>query len=257
MRWTLKCFLGAGLCLAFFTSPASALFPDADIDVVVRMPLAVADAYDGGVPAPELAELVAMLLGADVPPREFVDVVTAAPPLYLLVVDDDEVDRVGVIRDDDEGEDLRVVRDRDEDRDRLRDRVRDERGPRTRGLGPFVQIQLDRGLRGPELAAAIHRELRRRGVPAGPARLRTGDRRVLPVDRDGRRPARDVRPLPPDRDKKAKKPNKPKKLKKPKKDDGHGARRGRDRGGPPHGKARPPRDGRGSGRHPAGPEPRW
>lgn len=292
MRSKLKYLAGAVLCLMLAAPPASARFLDADLDIVVRMPLAVADAYGAGVPAPELSELVGLLLGADVPPREFVNVVTAAPPLYLLVVDDDDADRVGVIRDDDDRDDLRVVRDRDADRDRLRERVRDERGPRGRGLGPFVQIQLDRGLRGQELAAAIHRELRRQGVPAGPVRVRDGV--AGRGDRDRRAPDRDVRPVAPE------KPKKPKKAKKPKgehhggggppgqarhvdRDDHRPAppgqarkqetRRGQrsprrvrddDGGTRPRAErsrlgrqARPERDGRRAGRHPSGLEPRW
>ena len=41
-------------------------------------------------------------------------------------------------------------------------------GATRAGMGGYVRSLHERGLRGPALASAIHRELRRRGVPSGP-----------------------------------------------------------------------------------------
>jgi hypothetical protein len=73
------------------------------------------------------------------------------------------VDRDRDVIFDDRVRDRDVVRERDvvvvdRDRDRL-DR---------RGMGAYVQFLHEQGLRGRELADAIHAELDRRGVPAGP-----------------------------------------------------------------------------------------
>jgi hypothetical protein len=83
--------------------------------------------------------------------------VTTREDLVLLDLADREIERQWVVDRD------VAVRDRDLDRRRF-----DERGRDDRGMGAYVQWLHERGLRGRELADAIHAELRRRGVPAGP-----------------------------------------------------------------------------------------
>lgn len=161
MRWNLSgaaltAFLVACLVLA---APSRVQGLEIDLDLIVEMPLATAYSFDAGVPEDELVLLTRSLIDALVPPRQFIEVVTLAPIAY-------RVERVELGGD-------RPARRRIE-------------GP---GLGVFVQTQHARGLRGTELARAIRRELRRRGVPArGPevrrAWLVDGD--LMIVDRDRR-----------------------------------------------------------------------
>jgi hypothetical protein len=181
------------------TLPAAAL----DIDLVVQMPLAVVEVEETGYPADDLALLASGLVDAELPAAEVIDVLRWAPvawyvdelldgdlagadlfvdldaaaaveprrlrliedrdgrwllttreDLVFLDLDDPEIDRRWVIDDDDE-----VF---------FRDRDLDPRDLDGRGLGATVQWLHARGLRGTELADAIHAELRRRGVPAGP-----------------------------------------------------------------------------------------
>lgn len=155
-------------------APAGAQGVEVDLDLIVEMPLATAYAFDAGVPGDELLVLTRSLVDAAVPPREFIEVVTLAPVAYRV----ERVERAGG----------QVAR-------------RRTGGP---GLGAFVQAQHARGLRGTELASAIHRELRRRGVPAGPkvrrARLVDGDLLIVDLegrdrfDRDRRRPGKRIPP---------------------------------------------------------------
>lgn len=83
--------------------------------------------------------------------------ITTREDLVLLDLADREVERQWVVDRDVAG------RDRDLDRRRFDDRDRGDRG-----MGAYVQWLHERGLRGRELSDAIHAELRRRGVPAGP-----------------------------------------------------------------------------------------
>jgi hypothetical protein len=119
---------------------------EADLALVVKMPLAVADAFDAGMPASDLILLTRSLLDGAVPPADFIEVVTLSPVVY-------EVARVDLVPNAP---------------------VRARRAVAGPGIGVFVQRQLARGLRGPRLARAIHRELHRRGIPAGPPGFRTG-----------------------------------------------------------------------------------
>jgi hypothetical protein len=176
MRWSLS---GAALT-AFLVSclvpaaPAGAQGLEVDLDLIVEMPLATAHAFDAGVPVDELALLTRSLVVGAVPPREFIEVVTLAPVAYRIEVVELDGDRPA------------------------------PRRIQRPGLGAFVQAQHDRGLRGTELAGAIHRELRRRGVPAGPevrrARLVDGDLLIVDLDgrdrfdRDRRRPGKRIPP---------------------------------------------------------------
>lgn len=186
MRWSLSpAILFTALLAASLAPPgagAQDLGLDADLDLVVEMPLAVADAFDAGVPADDLALLARALVEGAVAPADFIEVVTLAPLAYEgeLVEASHRPARDG--RNDVEG-----------------DR---RRGPNGPGIGAYVQRQLDRGLRGPELSRAIHRELHRRGIPAGPpgrkVGVRGGDRVALDLsdlrelrDRRDRRLARD------------------------------------------------------------------
>jgi hypothetical protein len=167
-------FVGGSLALAL---PAAAL---ADLDLVVQMPLAVVEVEEVGYPRDDLGLLVSGLVAADVAPADTIDIlrwaalswyldeVTAGDVALRLVPDADGVwmltdgDVVAFDLDDDLGR--RLVTDRDVvvvDRDRGR---RDAAGP---GLGAWVQRLHARGLRGTELADAIHTELRHRGIPAG------------------------------------------------------------------------------------------
>lgn len=87
--------------------------------------------------------------------------ITTREDLVLLDLADPEIERQWVIDRDAAVRDVEgreVVR-----RDRERDRRVDDRG-----MGAYVQWLHEQGLRGRELADAIHAELRRRGVPAGP-----------------------------------------------------------------------------------------
>lgn len=156
MRWSLS--LGISLAVLALV-PAPRAHPqdlglEADLGLVVKMPLAVADAFDAGVPADELGVLTRSLIEGAVPPADFIEVVTLAPVVY--------VPRVGLAP----AAPVRL---------KGAAAVRPRRAPGP-GIGVYVQRQLARGLRGPELATAIHRELRRRGVPAGPPGLRVGVR---------------------------------------------------------------------------------
>lgn len=83
--------------------------------------------------------------------------ITTREDLVLLDLADREIERQWVVDRD------VAVRDRDLDRRRFDERDRDDRG-----MGAYVQWLHERGLRGRELSDAIHAELRRRGVPAGP-----------------------------------------------------------------------------------------
>lgn len=165
MRWSLSPGILLATLLALPLAPpdarAQGLAVEADFDLVVEMPLAVADAFDAGVPADDLAFLTRALVEGAVPAADFIEVVMLAPLAY-------EVELVEAAN--------RPVRDGRIDRSRDRDR-RTQDGP---GIGAYVQRQLERGLRGPELSRAIHRELRRRGIPAGPpgrpVAVRGGDR---------------------------------------------------------------------------------
>lgn len=174
----------AAPALAPASAPAQELGLDVDLDLVVEMPLAVADAYDAGVPLAELTLLSGALIDGEVTPTDFLEVLTLAPIAYRADLADLEAEFLG-----DLGEDVVTELERERARDR---RTGDEglgrRAAPGPGLGEFVQRQLDRGLRGTDLADAIHRELRRRGAPAGP-----GDRRV--GVRGGDRVARDLRDL--------------------------------------------------------------
>lgn len=144
MRWNLS---GAALT-AFLVSclvvaaPARVQGLEIDLDLIVEMPLATAYSFDAGVPEDELVLLTRSLIDAVVPPRQFIEVVTLAPVAY-------RVERVELGGD-------RPAR----------------RGIEGPGLGVFVQTQHARGLQGTDLARAIHRELRRRGVPAGGPEVR-------------------------------------------------------------------------------------
>jgi hypothetical protein len=67
----------------------------------------------------------------------------------------------------------------------------------TPGMGSYVRRLHDVGLRGPQLAGAIQRELRTRGVPAGPRSARGSDvfaRGFLPSQIEGATPDRIPRP---------------------------------------------------------------
>jgi hypothetical protein len=169
MRWNLSGPVLTALLVSCLVpaAPARVQGLEIDLDLIVEMPLATAYSFDAGVPEDELVLLTRSLIDAAVPPRQFIEVVTLAPVVYRI-------------------EHVELGRDRP-----ARRRIE---GP---GLGVFVQTQHARGLRGTELARAIHRELRRRGVPAeGPevrrAWLVDGD--LVIVDRDRRPRGRRIPP---------------------------------------------------------------
>ncbi|HUO86678.1 MAG TPA: hypothetical protein VM617_04745, partial [Thermoanaerobaculia bacterium] len=190
-----------------------------DLDLVVQMPLAVVEAEDLGYPRTDLGLLAEGLIAAELAPVEVIDVLRWAPLVWYL----DELAEDGLLADDRPDRELRRLR-LIEDRDGLwlvttredlvfvdvdaeverrwlvepelqggerrvrADDDRDRRRPAA-GLGAYVQVLLDDGLRGTELADEIHRELRRRGVPAGPKDRLDGPPPVSPVFVTDRMPA--------------------------------------------------------------------
>lgn len=159
MRWNLSGVALTAFLVSCLVAPARAQGLEVDLDLIVEMPLATAYSFDAGVPEDELVLLTRSLIDAVVPPRQFIEVVTLAPVAY-------RVERLELDGD-------RPARRRIE-------------GP---GLGVFVQTQQARGLRGTELARAIRRELRRRGVVAGGPEVRRAwlvDGDLVIIDRDRR-----------------------------------------------------------------------
>lgn len=113
---------------------------------LVQMPVAVTRAEVAGVPVAELELLVPALNAELVAPDLFNETMRVLPVAERIFVDPDP-----------------------------------ERGARgEEGMGGFVQVMLDRGLRGRALAGAIHDELSRRGIPAG---LEGRGRRPPPASR--------------------------------------------------------------------------
>lgn len=113
---------------------------------LVQMPVAVTRAELAGVPVAELELLVPALNAEMIEPDLFNETMRVLPVAERIFVDDDP-----------------------------------QRGPPGEdGVGGFVQAMLDRGLQGRGLAGAIHDELNRRGIPAGPAGR---DRRAPPASR--------------------------------------------------------------------------
>ncbi len=163
--------MAAGLGVAPATAAATA-----SLQLVVQMPLATVRAQEAGVPLDALGALTSALIDAAVPPRDFIEIVRYAPVEVRLV----EVQRtvpypVDVVWLDDGGFLVRRV---PADVAPALPRAELVAAP---GLGAYVQRLHARGLRGPRLATAIHRELRRRGVPAGPKEWRPAP---APVRRD-------------------------------------------------------------------------
>ncbi len=145
-------------------SPLAAQDVDFDLDVellpLVQLPVAVARVEAAGVPLADLRMLVPTLFEAGVPPSEILETVRFLPAV--------------------EGRDIAFGIDDDE----FRRSVQGESARGSRGMGSYVQALHDRGLRGQELAEAIHRELNRRGIPAGGADGRGQPARV-PAERRG------------------------------------------------------------------------
>lgn len=144
------------LGFAVATEEASAQRTTAVWMDLVQMPVAVARLEMAGIPLADLRLLVPALNVGSVTPTYFIETVRGIP---LLAYRDDRWDRG-------EGE----------------------------GTGGYVAVLHRRGLRGPALADAIHAELRRRGVPAGPKDRTARSHQVLHRDylpgvileRDGR-----------------------------------------------------------------------
>lgn len=112
---------------------------------LVQMPVAVTRAELAGVPVAELELLVPALNAERIEPDLFNETMRVLPVAERIFVDHDP-----------------------------------QRGQGEDGVGGFVQAMLDRGLQGRDLAGAIHDELNRRGIPAGPAGR---ERRAPPASR--------------------------------------------------------------------------
>ncbi len=138
---------GAALvsALAVLAAAPSAHAQDLDVDVELleyaQLPVAVARVEAAGVPVADLQLLLPRLLDSGL----------------------DAGDVLGALRV------LPAVQERDVIFGRDDDDYDGEAGG-ARGMGEYVAWLHERGLRGPEMARAIHQELRRRGVPAGGGR---------------------------------------------------------------------------------------
>lgn len=135
--------------LAAVSIPAPRLdAQDLDVDAwigLAQMPVAVARLEVAGVPSKELGMLIPALNTRDVSPSRFLETVWGIPVLW--------------------GDDANAYAGTGSEE----------------GVGSYVQAMHARGLRGRELADAIHDELNRRGVPAGG---RSGERRRDALDPD-------------------------------------------------------------------------
>lgn len=137
---------GFTLTVAMLVTVAGSVEAQEDWTDRIQMPVAVTRAEAAGVSAAELQALVRSLNEDRVDPVLFNETMRMLPVAEEIFVDEE----------DEPGQDRRDRREGEE------------------GMGGFVQTMLDQGLRGRALAEAIHEELNRRGVPAGPKGRRGG-----------------------------------------------------------------------------------
>lgn len=135
------------------TLPGQVRAQDLDVDVdlleYAQLPVAVARVEAAGVPVADLQLLLPRLLDSGLDASDVLGALRVLPAVQ---------ERGVIFGRDDEG-------------------YEGEAGG-VRGMGEYVGWLHERGLRGPELARAIHEELNRRGVPAGGGRgTGMGDRR--------------------------------------------------------------------------------
>lgn len=149
------------LTVAMLVTVAGSVEAQEDWTDRVQMPVAVTRAEAAGVSMTELRALVRSLNEDRVDPDLFNETMRVLPVAEEIFVDEDgEPGQDGRDREGrEEGEEGEEGEDRREDEE---------------GVGGFVQTMLDQGLRGRALAEAIHEELNRRGIPAGPKGRRGG-----------------------------------------------------------------------------------
>lgn len=142
--------MAAALLLLPAPAPAAGQDVSVEIDLLslVQIPVAVARVQAAGVPLADVRMLVPALFDAGLSPSEILGTLRVLP----------------------------ATRERDI-RWGTDDREFDGEARGSSGMGAYVQHLHDRGLRGRELAEAIHAELRRGGIPAGgPGHGDPGDR---------------------------------------------------------------------------------
>lgn len=151
---------GFTLTVAMLVTVAGSVEAQEDWTDRVQMPVAVTRAEAAGVSVTELRTLVRSLNEDRVDPDLFNETMRVLP-----VADEIFVDEGGEPGQDEDGEPGQDRREGDEGEEGEED---------EEGVGGFVQTMLDRGVRGRALAEAIHEELNRRGIPAGPQGRRGG-----------------------------------------------------------------------------------
>lgn len=137
---------GFTLTVAMLVTVAGSVEAQEDWTDRVQMPVAVTRAEAAGVSMTALRTLVRSLNDDRVDPDLFNETMRVLPVAEEIFVEEDE--------------------------EPGQDRPEGEEG--EEGVGGFVQTMLDQGLRGRALAEAIHEELNRRGIPAGPKGRRGG-----------------------------------------------------------------------------------
>jgi hypothetical protein len=140
---------GFTLTVATLVTVAGSVEAQEDWTDRVQMPVAVTRAEAAGVSMTGLRALVRSLNEDRVDPALFNETMRRLPVAEEIFVDED----------DEPGQDRRDREDREEGEG---------------DVGGFVQTLLDQGIRGRALAEAIHEELNRRGIPAGPKGRRGG-----------------------------------------------------------------------------------
>lgn len=143
---------GFTLTVAMLLTVAGSVEAQEDWTDRVQMPVAVTRAEAAGVSVTELRTLVRSLNEDRVDADLFNETMRVLPVADEIFVDEDGEPG----QDEEPGQDRREGDEGEE------------------GVGGFVQTMLDRGVRGRALAEAIHEELNRRGIPAGPEGRRGG-----------------------------------------------------------------------------------
>lgn len=163
MKRTIPLRLSAALTVLFLAAPLLALDLHDDIVALVEMPVAVTRVVEvEAVPAVEVGNVVNVLNDLDVSPVDFLNVMRFVPVrdvrTFLIGLPQTGLPRgdlVEIVRY------VPVVIDR-------RVMLIDDNSDSLFDLDDYVHARRQEGLRGTALAAAIHRALRARGVPAGP-----------------------------------------------------------------------------------------